>query len=134
MVPLLRVSQNCDQVVGGTVFSSGGSTGKETPSKLTHILDRIHSLEALRSSIPAFSWLLTRGCPKFLTTWAAYFIKPARSVSRMSLLPRQNPLLLTQSQEEHLITFTMFYWLEASHGPSPHSRVNIRKQGLLGRP
>lgn len=128
MAPLLTVLQNCNRGVTGTVLPPGGSNGEATSSTLTHVLGRIHVLAALRPRIPASSWLLARGCPQPLTTWASparllYFIKLAKSVSRSNLPATQSLCYVTQSQEGQCVTSTIFcYQMQVIHiGPAhPH--------------
>lgn len=69
--------------------------------------------------------MLAGGCSQLLETTlsslTAYFLKPARRVSRASL---QDGVLydIRQSQEWQFITCAISYWLEASQRSFPRSR------------
>lgn len=128
MVPLLRVSQDCNQVSAELCSHIEAQMGKEPgfPSLLTFLNSFPWTFKTKDSSfLMAVGWrLLTAPHHDSLLHQAA------RIVFRMNLLVRQSPLLCN-TIIRGTYDFYTFYRLEASHRSYSHLRVNTRKQGSL---
>lgn len=130
MVPLLRVSQDCNQVSAGLCSHMEAQMGKEPfPSLLTFL---VHFLESKNvSKTKDSSFLMAIGWRLLTVPHHDHLLhQAARIVFRMNLLARQSPLLCN-TIIRGTYDFYTFYQLEASDRSYPHLRVNTRKQGSL---
>lgn len=151
--PLFWVSQVCHHDVCPASRSSGCPTGEKSP-KLIQVLGNIQVLLTgeYKASVPCWhlsqghSWLLKaahRSLSCVFLNMAAYFIKPARRISRDSLIMWYNVIIkVTVHHLCHITvmshTFAIFYWLEESHTPHPPWRGlskaghEFQKVGIVG--
>lgn len=151
--PLFWVSQVCHHDVCPASRSSGCLTGEKSP-KLIQVLGNIQVLLTgeYKASVPCWhlsqghSWLLKaahRSLSCVFLNMAAYFIKPARRISRDSLIMWYNVIIkVTVHHLCHITvmshTFAIFYWLEESHTPHPPWRGlskaghEFQKVGIVG--